>query len=111
MARREVAGYCTFCRSRCGSINVIEDGRLVALRPNPAHPTGKALCPKGRAAPEIAHSARRLKTPLRRTAPKGAADPGFVPISWDEALTEIAERLGRCREETGPESIAFAVTS
>ena len=111
MSKQEKLGFCTLCRSRCGTINVVENDRLVAVRPNPAHPTGKAICPKGRAAPEIAHSARRLKTPLRRTTPKGAADPGFVPISWDEALTEIAERLGRYRAESGPESVAFAVTS
>ncbi|MBR0706688.1 molybdopterin-dependent oxidoreductase [Bradyrhizobium liaoningense] len=107
----EKPGFCTLCRSRCGTINVIENDRLVAVRPDPSHPTGKALCPKGRAAPEIAHSARRLKTPLRRTAPKGAANPGFVPITWDEALTEIADKLARYRAETGPESVAFAITS
>ncbi|MFD2236615.1 molybdopterin-dependent oxidoreductase [Aureimonas populi] len=111
MARVEKPGFCTLCRSRCGTINVVEDGRLVAVRPNPAHPTGKAMCAKGRAAPEIAHSARRLTTPLRRTVPKGAPDPGFVPISWEEALGEIAGKLGRYREESGPESVAFAITS
>jgi anaerobic selenocysteine-containing dehydrogenase/ferredoxin-NADP reductase len=111
VAATEKLGFCTLCRSRCGTINVVENDRLVAVKPNPAHPTGKALCPKGRAAPEIAHSARRLKTPLKRTAPKGAADPGFVPITWDEALAEIATRLARYRDETGPESVAFAVTS
>jgi anaerobic selenocysteine-containing dehydrogenase/ferredoxin-NADP reductase len=111
MATVEKQGFCTLCRSRCGTINVIENDRLVAVRPNPAHPTGKAICPKGRAAPEIAHSARRLTTPLRRTRPKGSADPGFVPISWEEALTEIAEKLGCYRAETGPESVAFAITS
>jgi anaerobic selenocysteine-containing dehydrogenase/ferredoxin-NADP reductase len=111
VAATEKIGFCTLCRSRCGTINVVENDRLVAVKPNPAHPTGKALCPKGRAAPEIAHSARRLKTPLKRTAPKGADDPGFVPISWDEALAEIAERLNRYRAESGPESVAFAVTS
>ena len=111
MTAIEKIGFCTLCRSRCGTINVVENDRLVAVKPNPAHPTGKALCPKGRAAPEIAHSARRLKTPLKRTAPKGAGDPGFVPISWDEAFTEIAARLNQYRAESGPESVAFAVTS
>jgi anaerobic selenocysteine-containing dehydrogenase/ferredoxin-NADP reductase len=111
MATVEKPGFCTLCRSRCGTVNVIADDRLVAVKPNPSHPTGKATCPKGRAAPEIAHSARRLRTPLRRTAPKGAADPGFVPISWDEALTEIADKLSRYRAESGPESVAFAITS
>ncbi len=108
---RVVAGYCTLCRSRCGTLNVVENGRLVAVKPDPSHPTGQAICPKGRAAPEIVHSARRLRTPLRRTAPKGAADPGFVPISWDEALDEIAATLSRIAGESGPEAVAFAVTS
>ncbi|WP_163874937.1 molybdopterin-dependent oxidoreductase [Rhizobium laguerreae] len=107
----EIPGYCTLCRSRCGTINTVEDGRLVSVRPNPDHPTGKAMCPKGRAAPEIAHSARRLKTPLRRTKPKGAEDAGFVAIGWDEALDEIAAKLARYKEESGPQSVAFAVTS
>ncbi len=111
MTVTEKPGFCTLCRSRCGTISVVENDRLVSVRPNPAHPTGRALCPKGRAAPEIAHSARRLTTPLRRTAPRGAGDPGFVPVSWDEALAEIADRLGRYKAETGPESVAFAVTS
>jgi anaerobic selenocysteine-containing dehydrogenase/ferredoxin-NADP reductase len=111
MAIEEKVGFCTLCRSRCGTINLVENGRLIAVKPNPAHPTGKALCPKGRAAPEIAHSANRLTTPLRRTTPRGAEKPGFVPISWDEALDEIADHLNRYRAETGPESVAFAVTS
>lgn len=111
MTRIEKPGFCTLCRSNCGTIYTIDNDVLISARPNPLHPTGKAMCPKGRAAPEIAHSARRLRTPLRRTAPKGAADPGFVPISWDEALTEIAEKLGRFRAESGAESVAFAITS
>jgi anaerobic selenocysteine-containing dehydrogenase/ferredoxin-NADP reductase len=107
----EIPGFCTLCRSRCGTINTVEKGRLVGVMPNPAHPTGKAICPKGRAAPEIAHSARRLTSPLRRTNPKGALDPGWQPISWGEALSTIAENLSQFRKESGPESVAFAVTS
>ncbi|WP_108663454.1 molybdopterin-dependent oxidoreductase [Acuticoccus kandeliae] len=107
----EFAGYCTLCRSRCGTLNDVEDGRLVAVRPLPGHPTGSALCAKGRAAPEIAHSSRRLTRPLRRTNPKGAADPGWIAISWDEALATIAERIGAIREKDGAEAVAFAVTS
>ena len=107
----EKIGFCTLCRSRCGTINVVDNGRLVEVKPAKGHPTGQALCPKGRAAPEIAHSANRLTTPLRRTAPKGAADPGWVPISWDEALGEIADRLNAYRATHGAESVAFAVTS
>ncbi|MBX3533436.1 MAG: molybdopterin-dependent oxidoreductase [Xanthobacteraceae bacterium] len=111
LQKTEIAGYCTLCRSRCGTINTIENGRLTEVRNDPQHPTGKATCLKGRAAPEIAHSARRLTTPLRRTAPKGSSDPKFVPISWEEALSTVADRLSKIKSESGPESIAFGVTS
>ena len=107
----EKTGFCSLCRSRCGTINVFEKGRLVEVKPNLGHPTGEAICPKGRAAPEIVHSARRLTCPLRRTNPKRSPDPGWVEISWDEALSEIAGRLTQYRKETGAESVAFAITS
>jgi anaerobic selenocysteine-containing dehydrogenase/ferredoxin-NADP reductase len=110
-ARVETPGFCTFCRSRCGSLNVVEDGRLIAVKPLPSHPTGKALCPKGRAAPEVVHNARRLQTPLIRTNPKTAADPGWRPISWEEALDHIAAKLREIAQTSGPEAVAFGFTT
>lgn len=110
MAQR-VPGYCTLCRSRCGSAMVVEDGRLIGVEPLAGHPTGGALCAKGRAAPEMVHSPRRLTRPLRRTAPRDAADPGWREISWDEALDEVAEKLGDIRKTSGAEAVAFAVTT
>jgi anaerobic selenocysteine-containing dehydrogenase/ferredoxin-NADP reductase len=106
-----IPGYCTLCRSRCGTLNEVDGARLVAVRPNPAHPTGKAMCMKGRAAPEIVHSPHRILHPMRRTTPKGAADPGWRRISWEEALTEVAAKLGAIRADHGPEAVAFAVTT
>ena len=50
---QRIKGYCALCISRCGSIAVVEDGRFVALEPDPSHPTGHAICAKGRAAPEL----------------------------------------------------------
>ena len=41
------------CVSRCGARAEVADGRMVALHPDPSHPTGKAICLKGKAAPEI----------------------------------------------------------
>jgi anaerobic selenocysteine-containing dehydrogenase/ferredoxin-NADP reductase len=106
-----VPGYCTLCRSRCGSLNEIRNGRLVGVTPLPSHPTGGALCAKGRSAPEQVASPLRLTRPLRRTAPRDAADPGWVEISWDEALDDIASRLAATRERHGAEAVAFAVTT
>jgi anaerobic selenocysteine-containing dehydrogenase/ferredoxin-NADP reductase len=92
-------------------MTVVENGRMIAVENLPGHPTGGALCAKGRAAPEMVHSPRRLTKPLRRTAPRGAADPDWIEISWDEALDEIAERLGEIRKISGAEAVAFAVTT
>ncbi|MHC2332993.1 anaerobic selenocysteine-containing dehydrogenase/ferredoxin-NADP reductase [Bradyrhizobium sp. USDA 4454] len=109
--KQRLPGYCTLCRSRCGAVTVVEDGRLVGVEVLNNHPTGGALCAKGRAAPEIVGSPRRLTVPLKRTRPRDAADPGWVEVSWDEALTEIADRLGSIRAESGAEAVAFGVTT
>ena len=77
----------------------------------PGHPSGEKLCPKGQAAPELVYHKDRLSVPLRRTAPKGAADPGWQPIAWDEALDEIARRMRTIKRQYGPEQVAFSVTT
>lgn len=104
-------GFCALCKSRCGSTMVTQGTRLIAQEPLPGHPTGAALCLKGRAAPEIVANAQRELHPLRRTTPKGSADPGWQRISWDEALDTVAERLGAIRTAHGPEAVAFGVTT
>ena len=61
-----VHGYCGLCIARCGCVAVVEDGRFTRLEPDPAHPTGQALCAKGRAAPELVYQ-------------PGEADPSAPP--------------------------------
>jgi predicted molibdopterin-dependent oxidoreductase YjgC len=62
-------GHCALCIARCGSVAVIRDGCFVALEPDPSHPTGQALCAKGRAAPELVyHPDRLLPREVRETA-------------------------------------------
>jgi anaerobic selenocysteine-containing dehydrogenase len=45
---------------------------------------------------------------MKRTRPKGDPDPGWVEISWEEALDTIATRLLQIKEESGPEAVSFA---
>jgi anaerobic selenocysteine-containing dehydrogenase len=104
-------GYCGLCISRCGSVAVVEDGRFVALEPDPSHPTGQALCAKGRAAPELVYHPDRLLYPLQRTRPKGDPDPGWQQVTWDEALDTVASNLRRIAEEHGPQSVVFTSAS
>ena len=111
MTHERIHGFCALCWSRCGCISTVEDGRLVAVEPDPEHPTGKALCAKGRAAPELVHHPDRLLHPLKRTRPKGDADPGWQRIGWDEALDTIADTLTRLAKESGSETVAFGITT
>ena len=106
-----ISTYCALCVSRCGAIATVEDGRFVRLDPDPSHPTGQALCAKGRAGPELVHHRDRLKRPLKRTRPKGDPDPGWVPIGWDEAMALTASRLRALAAASGPESVAFSLVS
>ncbi len=109
---RQVPTFCALCVSRCGATATIAaDGTFAALRPDPSHPTGRALCVKGKAAPEIVGHADRLVHPLRRTNPKGADDPGWQRIGWDEALDTIAARLRSLASDHGPESVVFGTAS
>lgn len=110
-AERRIPGWCALCRSRCGCISVVREGRLVAVERNPHHPTGRALCAKGQAAPELVYSPDRVLYPLRRTRPKGDPDPGWVRIGWDEALDLAAARLKDIVEEDGPQGVACAITT
>ncbi len=110
-ARRRIPAFCPLCVSRCGCEAVVEDGRLLAIEPDPLHPTGEALCAKGRASPELVEASDRLLYPVRRTRPKGHPDPGWQRISWDEALGTTAATLRRIAAESGPESVAFGVTT
>ncbi|WP_373887620.1 molybdopterin-dependent oxidoreductase [Cupriavidus basilensis] len=111
MIQEDKRGYCTLCRSRCGTVNVVANDALIAVRPDISHPTGKAICMKGKSAPELVHSADRVLYPMRRTTPKTDADPGWQRISWEQALAEVAQRLLQARHEGGAESVAFAVTT
>ena len=106
-----IPSYCALCISRCGAIAVVENGRFVALEPDPSHPTGHALCAKGRAAPELVYHRDRLLHPLKRTRPKGDSDPGWQRIGWDEALDLAATRLRQIAERHGPESVVFSQVS
>lgn len=104
-------GFCALCKSRCGSLMVTRDGRFIGQEPNPDHPTGQALCIKGRAAAEIIYSPQRQLYPLKRTRPKGDPDAGWQRISWEEALERTASQLDRIRSESGPEAVAFGCTT
>lgn len=106
----EVSTFCPLCVSRCGARATVTDGTFTLDR-DPSHPTGKVLCVKGKEAPAITAHPDRLRHPMVRTTPKGSADPGWQRISWDEALSTVAEQLQRLKRDHGPESVVFSSVS
>src|SRR5690625_2071841 len=110
MKTTTIPGFCTLCRSRCGTLNHVRVGKLIAVEELPSHPTGRATCAKGRAAPELVDHPERILYPLKRTNPKGDPNPAWQRISWEEALDEVAARLNDIRTR-GAERVAFAVTT
>jgi anaerobic selenocysteine-containing dehydrogenase len=110
-ASHRIRGFCGFCIARCGTIATVENGRFTRLDPDPEHPTGAAICAKGRAAPELTYHKDRLTRPLRRTRPKGDPDPGWEEISWDAALDLTASAMRRIAEQHGPQAVAFSQSS
>lgn len=82
------------CYDACGALVKVRDGRILAVRGDPEHPVSRGkLCAKCTTGynNEWIDPAARLTQPLRRSGPKGSGQ--FTPVSWDEALGEIASRL------------------
>jgi anaerobic selenocysteine-containing dehydrogenase len=99
---------CTICdpSTLCGLDLHVKDGKIIKVEGSKEHPNSLGtLCPKGAANRQYIYSEDRLKTPLKRTGPKGSRQ--FEPISWNEALGTIAAKLNEIKEQNGPESVAF----
>lgn len=89
------------CPDTCSLIAQVEDGRVVRIQGDPDHPfTAGFVCAKVQRDPDLVHSPERLRTPLRRTGPKG--EGAFAPIGWDEALDDIVTRWKAIIAESGP---------
>ncbi len=103
---REVTGSCPLdCPDGCSWVVTVDDaGRAVSLRGNREHPfTRGGLCAKVNPLLGYASAPDRLLHPLRRVGAKG--EGRFERITWNDALTEIAERLHQAIATHGPESI------
>src|SRR5207253_1126493 len=92
------------CPSCCSLEVDVADGRIVDVTGTAGHPfTQGVICGKVREYAERVHSPLRVLTPLRRAGVKG--EGRFEPISWDDALAEIARRWRAIAAEHGGEAI------
>jgi anaerobic selenocysteine-containing dehydrogenase len=99
---------CTICdpTTQCGLDLYVKDGKIIKVEGSKEHPYSLGtLCSKGAANRQYIYSEDRLKTPLKRTGPRGSGK--FEPISWDEALDTVAAKFNEIKEQNGPESVVF----
>ncbi|MDQ0510176.1 molybdopterin-containing oxidoreductase family protein [Ancylobacter amanitiformis] len=92
------------CPSTCALEIDISGGRIGRVRGSSGNSyTAGVICAKVARYGERANHPDRLTQPLRRIGPKG--EGAFAPISWDEALDEIAERFKAAESRHGAESV------
>jgi phenylacetyl-CoA:acceptor oxidoreductase len=101
---RTVSTYCYQCVAGPDLLTVrIQDGVATEINPNftaaEIHPGGGKGCVKAYGLVQKAYNPNRILHPMKRTnAKKGRnEDPGFVRISWDEALDLLSEKLKAVR--------------
>jgi anaerobic selenocysteine-containing dehydrogenase len=101
----------TVCPHDCPSACALAVERLDGDRIGKVHGaagqsyTRGVVCAKVARYADRQHHPDRLAVPLRRVGDKGGGRDAFVPISWDDALEQIAERLTRAAQRHGPETV------
>ena len=101
---RWVPTYCYNCVAGPDMLTVkVENGVATEVAPNfcgkGIHPGDGKPCVKAYGLIQKTYSPHRVLTPMRRTNPRKGIDedPGFEPISWDEALDLVAAKLREIR--------------
>jgi formate dehydrogenase major subunit len=93
----EFTTSCNFCSCGCGMIAAVRDGKLLKMEGDYDHIVNRgSLCVKGISMFATHASPNRLTTPQYRA-------PGsdhWVEISWDEAITKVAQKIRKTRDET-----------
>lgn len=118
--RKLVPVYCNQCVAGPDLMRVeLEDGIATRIESNYAikaeHPGGGRVCVKAYGLIQKTYNPHRIKQPMKRTNPNKGREhhPGFVAISWDEALDIVAEKLRTIRgkglaDEEGYPRFAFS---
>lgn len=99
---RWIPTTCGVCYSVCALKVHRVNGTIVKIEGNPDSSTNRGrLCPRGVSGIMTLYNPNRVDVPLKRTNPEKGLDidPGWVEITWEEALQTITARLKKIREE------------
>lgn len=96
--RKAIPINCHVCNIQDGAIAYVENGRVVKLEGNPEHVSTRGrLCAKGNSGMWYSYDPDRILYPLKRVGARGEGK--WKRITWDEALTEIAQKLDAALKE------------
>jgi assimilatory nitrate reductase catalytic subunit len=99
---------CGYCSVGCGMLIGTRDGKPVAARGNPDHPVNRGkLCPKGLSEHHVVGAPGRATTPMLRRGGRGTP---LEPVSWDEALETMIDRIGTLQQQHGRETLGVIGT-
>lgn len=101
---------CFNCESACGLLAYVDKDDLTVrkVEGNPAHPGSRGRnCAKGPATVNQLTDPERILHPLRRTGERGAG--GWEPVSWDDALDDIAARIRKALDEDRRDEVMYHV--
>lgn len=95
--------FCRLCFGFCGmDVTIGDDGRVAQVRGDHQNPATKGYaCVKGLDAPAAMYGDKRIMRPRKRVG------DGYVEIGLEQALDEIAEKLGGIIAEDGAQATAF----
>ena len=97
---------CSHCSVGCAVDAVVDNGVWVRQEPVFDSPINLgAHCAKGASLREHGHGEYRLRYPMKLVKGK------YQRISWDQALTEIADKMKALRAASGPDSVYFIGSS
>jgi anaerobic selenocysteine-containing dehydrogenase len=113
---------CTLCSAGCGlqvrvmqgeaevvrggQQGIIKMGLAKKLEGNPQHPVNKGkLCARGNAGLQVLYHPDRITHPIKRTGPRGSGE--FQPLTWDDALKEVASHLSTLQASGSTDALAF----
>jgi len=93
------------CPDCCSWEVTVQNDRVTKFQASTSNPlTAGKLCNKMDKFPiEVTYHPDRIQTPLKRTGPKGSGT--FTPISWEQAMQEVAARLKAVVTEHGAQSV------
>jgi len=103
---RTVPTFCDICFWKCNAIATVRDGVLWKIEGNPDDPLSSGrLCPRGTGGVGAHFDPDRLRRPLLRASVRG--EERWTEVTWDEALSHVAEKLRQIEKEHGPEAVAL----